>query len=125
MQQPGLDRWQSMRAALHTTAGLCSGSSTAAASTARVPGLFSVQPARAGGELPDRKPIAFCAFLFRQLGMLPGDELADLFPGTGVVGRAWTPTCPPEQLGTSHSRQVATSRLLELAVTHYLGEATR
>lgn len=47
------------------------------------------QPARGGGTLPGRKPIAFCAFLFQQLGMLPGDSLDDLFPGTGVVGRAW------------------------------------
>lgn len=50
---------------------------------------LSAMPARGGGELPGRKPIAFCAFLFRALGMLPGDELADLFPGTGIVGRAW------------------------------------
>jgi hypothetical protein len=46
-------------------------------------------PARGGGSLPGRKPIAFCAFLFQQLGALPGDELVDLFPGTGVVSRAW------------------------------------
>lgn len=46
-------------------------------------------PARGGGELPGRKPLAFCAWLFDCLGMLPGDELVDLFPGTGVVGRAW------------------------------------
>lgn len=36
-----------------------------------------------------RKPLAFCAWLFDCLGMLPGDELLDLFPGSGVVGRAW------------------------------------
>jgi hypothetical protein len=47
------------------------------------------QPARFGGDLPGRKPIAFCAWLFDCLGMLPGDELVDLFPGTGVVSRAW------------------------------------
>jgi len=47
------------------------------------------QPARGGGTLPGRKPIAFCAWLFDLLGMQPGDELVDLFPGTGVVGRAW------------------------------------
>jgi hypothetical protein len=47
------------------------------------------QPARGGGSLPGRKPIKFCAFLFQQLGMLSGDELDDLFPGTGVVSRAW------------------------------------
>lgn len=45
--------------------------------------------ARGGGTLPGRKPIAFCAWLFRCLGMLPGDQLVDLFPGTGVVGRSW------------------------------------
>jgi len=45
--------------------------------------------ARGGGTLPGRKPLAFCAWLFECLGMLPGDELVDVFPGTGVVGRAW------------------------------------
>ncbi len=50
---------------------------------------LSAAPARGGGSLPGRKPIAFCSFLFQQLGMLPGDELVDLFPGTGVVSRAW------------------------------------
>lgn len=47
------------------------------------------QPARGGGQLPGRKPLLFCAWLFALLGMAPGDELVDLFPGTGVVGRAW------------------------------------
>lgn len=46
-------------------------------------------PARGGGTLPGRKPIAFCAWLFDLLGMLPGDKIEDLFPGTGVVGRSW------------------------------------
>lgn len=36
-----------------------------------------------------RKSLRFCAWLFRVLGMRAGDELHDLFPGTGVVGRAW------------------------------------
>jgi hypothetical protein len=47
------------------------------------------QPARFGGDLPGRKPIAFIAFLWRVLGALPGDDLDDLFPGTGIVGKAW------------------------------------
>lgn len=46
-------------------------------------------PARGEGTLPWRKPIAFCAWLFDLLGMLPGDTLVDLFPGTGIVSRAW------------------------------------
>lgn len=54
---------------------------------------LSAQPARSGGRLPGRKPIAFCVFLFQQLGMLPGDKLDDLFPGTGIVGRAWNEVC--------------------------------
>ena len=47
------------------------------------------QPARNGGDLPGRKPIKFAAWLFGLLGMRPGDELLDLFPGTGIIGRAW------------------------------------
>ena len=51
---------------------------------------LSAQPARLGrSRLIGRKPLAFCAWLFDLLGMLPGDELLDLFPGSGGVGRAW------------------------------------
>ena len=50
---------------------------------------FAAQPARGGGTLMGRKPIAFAAFLFDALGLLPIDELDDLFPGTGIIGRAW------------------------------------
>lgn len=46
-------------------------------------------PARGGGTLTGRKPLAFCAWLFEILGMMPGDHFEDLFPGTGIVGRAW------------------------------------
>jgi hypothetical protein len=35
------------------------------------------------------KPAAFCWWLFDLLGALPGDELVDLFPGSGGVARAW------------------------------------
>lgn len=48
-----------------------------------------VHPARFGGDLVGRKPLKFCAWLFDAMGMNPGDELDDLFPGTGVVTRAW------------------------------------
>ena len=50
---------------------------------------LSAQPARYGGKLVGRKPIAFCAFLFRALGAAPDDDFADLFPGTGIVSSAW------------------------------------
>lgn len=41
-------------------------------------------PARQGvrPELAGRKPLAFCAWLFACLGLRPGDELEDLFPGS-------------------------------------------
>jgi hypothetical protein len=43
--------------------------------------------------LPSRvtgtKPAAFCRWVFELLGAAPGDELDDLFPGSGVVTRAW------------------------------------
>jgi hypothetical protein len=39
--------------------------------------------------LTGAKPVEFCFWLFHLLGMQRGDEFADLFPGTGVVARAW------------------------------------
>lgn len=54
-----------------------------------LPDWIRAMPARGGGDLIGRKPIAFCAFLFDALGMIPGDHLEDLFPGSGIIGRAW------------------------------------
>jgi hypothetical protein len=50
---------------------------------------LSAQPARHGGTLPGRKPIAFCVFLFRCLGLCRGDTLVDLYPGSGIVSQTW------------------------------------
>jgi hypothetical protein len=36
------------------------------------------------------KPEGFCFWLFEVLGLVAADELVDLFPGSGAVGRAWT-----------------------------------
>lgn len=47
------------------------------------------QPARRGGTLIGRKPIAFATFLFQALGLRPGDTLDDLYPGTGMIARSW------------------------------------
>lgn len=41
------------------------------------------------GALVGMKPAAFSEWLFRQLGAAQGDELHDLFPGSGAIGRAW------------------------------------
>lgn len=35
------------------------------------------------------KPEAFCFWVFAFLGLRRGDELVDLFPGSGAVARAW------------------------------------
>jgi len=35
------------------------------------------------------KPPRFCSWVFRVLGLEHTDELVDLFPGSGAVGRAW------------------------------------
>jgi hypothetical protein len=52
-----------------------------------------VHVARSRSTDPNRvvgaKPGAFCHWLFGLLGALPGDELVDLFPGSGGVARAW------------------------------------
>ena len=45
------------------------------------------------------KPEAFCAWLFQLLGLRPGDEFTDIFPGSGAVQQSWetyrdSPTIP-------------------------------
>lgn len=58
--------------------------------------------ARGGHEkLTGRKPILFCAWLFDALGMSPGDELLDLFPGTGGVSAAWS------EMSSKYSEQLS------------------
>lgn len=41
------------------------------------------------GRVIGAKPAAFAWWLFELLGLGPGDELADLYPGSGGIGRAW------------------------------------
>lgn len=43
------------------------------------------------------KPAAFCRWLFDVLGMEPGDEFNDLFPGSGAVTRAWEARCAKQE----------------------------
>jgi hypothetical protein len=46
--------------------------------------------ARGGdSDLIGRKPLRFVFWVFDLLGASPGDELDDLFPGSGVVSRCW------------------------------------
>jgi hypothetical protein len=39
--------------------------------------------------LTGAKPPKVCRWLFNVVGAEPGDELIDLFPGTGIVGETW------------------------------------
>jgi len=75
------------------------------------------RPARLGGsDLPGRKPIAFWAWLFDLLGMVPGDAFEDLFPGTGTGARAWAhlSSCAARDDASSvDGRRVVLSRLQE------------
>lgn len=41
------------------------------------------------GALIGMKSAAYCTWMFQQLGAAVGDELDDIFPGSGAVGRAW------------------------------------
>lgn len=39
--------------------------------------------------LAGAKPDKFCAWLFDFMGLQVGDELTDIFPGSGAVGESW------------------------------------
>ena len=41
------------------------------------------------GALVGMKPPQFAAWMFAQLGARPGDQLVDLYPGSGAVSEAW------------------------------------
>jgi len=48
----------------------------------------AANPTRRTG-IAGAKPETFCRWLFSVLNAQPGDELVDLFPGTGIVSRTW------------------------------------
>lgn len=52
-----------------------------------------------GGTLIGAKPAAFVEWVCHLLGARPGDELVDLFPGSGAVGDAWRRYSAELQLG--------------------------
>jgi hypothetical protein len=51
---------------------------------------FVAEPITLQRGLTGAKPERVCMWLFDCLGARPDDELVDLFPGSGAVGRAWT-----------------------------------
>lgn len=57
------------------------------------------------------KPPKFCRWLFAMLGAVDGDELEDLFPGSGAVGRAWADFCAAPRLSFAGPRNPAQEAL--------------
>ncbi len=64
------------------------------------------------GALVGMKPAAFAEWMFRQLGASLGDELVDLFPGSGAIGRAWQLYTSPAPAGRKASRLAGAARRL-------------
>ena len=52
------------------------------------PELYTLRP-KPDGHVTGAKPPTFCRWLFACAGLLPGDELVDLFPGSGAVATEW------------------------------------
>jgi len=48
------------------------------------------------------KPPAFCTWVFKLLGALPGDTLDDLYPGSGIVTRCWLDYTQDPSSGSTH-----------------------
>jgi DNA modification methylase len=46
--------------------------------------------------LTGAKPRSFCRWILEMLNAQPGDEVVDLFPGTGAFGSAWEQISNPE-----------------------------
>lgn len=68
----------------------------------------SFKPARGGDStLIGRKPIGFCAWMFQLIGASPVDSLDDMFPGSGVVGRAWGQFCASAEYSSDASARAA------------------
>lgn len=65
------------------------------------------------------KPASFCYWIFELLGALPGDELVDLFPGSGGVARAWRYVTDASRLAAAEhdaSRLAGEARRLDLSL---------
>jgi hypothetical protein len=60
---------------------------------------MAVNPTRRTG-IAGAKPETFCRWLFSVFNAQPGDELVDLFPGSGIVTRTWQVV--QAELATSH-----------------------
>lgn len=66
--------------------------------------------------MPGAKPEEFAYWLFAAAGLEPGDELVDLFPGSGAISRAWArySVQPPLVLGQSKRQARRANEVLGL-----------
>lgn len=58
------------------------------------------------GHVIGAKPAAFARFVFELLGAEPGDELVDMFPGSGGIGRAFAVYTDPSLEATADASLV-------------------
>jgi hypothetical protein len=56
------------------------------------PPQFTFRP-RPASHVIGEKPEGFAHWLFDAAGLRPTDDLTDLFPGSGAIGRAWSTWC--------------------------------
>lgn len=76
------------------------------------------------GRVTGTKPAAFCHWVFELLGAAPGDVLDDLFPGSGVVARAWAAySAEPDTSRAARARHDAPGE--RDASAEVLGDASR
>lgn len=71
-----------------------------------------------------QKPVSFCNWLFRWLGAEPGDDFADLFPGSGAVTRAWENWCAQPELFVLSKRAERRARDRMLREHPRIGDST-
>lgn len=76
------------------------------------------------GALVGMKSAAFAEWMFRQLGAARGDTLVDVYPGSGIIGRAWSEyRCSRQPGGSLPSRLAGASRRLP-GVAEVLGDTS-
>jgi hypothetical protein len=64
--------------------------------------LYATQPRGfLGNDITGQKPPAFSRWVFNLLGACPGDELVDVFPGSGAVTREWAAFSSQLQMGAA------------------------
>jgi hypothetical protein len=70
------------------------------------PELYTLRK-KPAGHVVGAKPPDFCRWLFACAGLLPGDELVDVFPGSGAVAAEWALWSRAPQLAQAGGEQLA------------------